>query len=388
MRTRLFLCCLALWGCQADKVAAPVEGGNPTKVTLPVEGGNPVLAARVVGESGVARSGIAVQLWEIADDTSHLDTFRLLGQSRADSEGWVRFQGKPGVPWVMVVSDSTEGASLEGYGVSDKAGQLSVARWGSLRGVWKGTGARPQWVGLARLPLRAKVQPDGSYYLPRVPWGRRAIVEGPANGRTGRAILATLEIKPGARVELDSAGQAKSGVLIDDFEGAGTGTLLVGKVAQGTWNFKAPQGDTSRIEPCSLEPQWFDVTRMSGDDGRGKAWKVRVENQLADSSARGGVVLELSPTGVDASALDSLTFQMRGNGQFQINLVGTRGTLVGVYQMPWTWGPMTVRMDRLVATGSTRKEILGSLQRVEWILRESANTEFWLDDLYAWGWIP
>ncbi|QQS04492.1 MAG: hypothetical protein IPK50_19710 [Fibrobacterota bacterium] len=388
MKSRLLLCCLVLCGCEADKVAAPVEGGNPTKVTLPVEGGNPVLAARVVGASGLARQGMPVQLWEIADDTNHLDTFRLLGESKADEQGWVRFTGKPGVPWVMVVTDSLEGASLEGYGISEAAGQLSVARWGSLRGVWKGRGARPGWIGLARLPVRAKLQADGSYFLPRVPWGHRAVVEGPSDGRSPRAILASVEVQPGARMELDSAGHAISAFLVDDFESPGTGSRLVGRVAQGTWNFKAPEGDTSRVEPGSLEPKWFDVTRMAGDDGRGKAWKVRVENELADSADQGGVTLELSPAGVDASTLDSLTFQMRGNGRFQINLVGTRGTLVGVYQMPWTWGPMTVRTDRLTEYGATRQEILGSLVKIEWILRESANTEFWLDDLYAWGWVP
>ncbi|HNY32509.1 MAG TPA: hypothetical protein PKO15_16605 [Fibrobacteria bacterium] len=388
MKARLLLCALVLAGCDSPNVAAPVEGGNPTKIAAPVEGGNPVLAARVVGAAGVVRPGMAVQLWEIADDSTHLDTFRLLGESRADDQGWVRFRGRSGIPWVMLVTDSLEGATLEGYGISEQAGQLSVARWGSVRGVWKGRGSRPKWVGLARLPVRAQLQRDGSYYLPHVPWGHRVLVEGPATGRAERAILASLEVLPGSHTELDSGLVTTNSVLIDDFEQLGNGTRLQGLVPQGTWNFKAPNGDTSRIEPGNLEPKWFDVTRMDGDDGRGKAWKVRVDNQMADTSAYGGVVLELGKEGVDASFLDSLTFRMRGNGRFQINLVGTKGRMVGIYTMPSTWGDVTIHTTRLTPYGATSEEVLGSLVRIEWILRESANTEFWLDDLVAWGWNP
>lgn len=388
MKSRALVLVLALWGCQQEKVVSPVEGGNPTQVASPVEGGNPLLAARIVSEAGVARPGLSVQLWEIADDSSHLDTFRLLGETRADSTGWVRFVGKEGIPWVMVVNDSIEGATLEGYGLSMRDGRIAVSRWGSVRGYWRGSGKRPSWVGLARLPLRANLQPDGSYFLPRVPKGRRAVVEGPAEGRVQRAILATVDVSAGDWLELDSSGRVHAGMLIDDFESPGIDSRLVGRVPQGTWNFKAPEGDTSRVEPGSLKPIWFDVTRMSGGDGRGKAWKVRVENDSADSASRGGVVLEISKTGLDASNLDSLSFRMRGNGRFQINFIGTRGSLTGVYPMPSIWGTVVVRPGHLLAYGASQREVLGSLVRIEWIMREKANSEFWLDDIVAWGWRP
>lgn len=388
MKARPWILALALWGCQQEKSVAPVEGGNPAQLASPVEGGNPVLAARIVSESGVVRPGLPVQLWEIADDSSHLDTFRLIGEARSDSAGLVRFAGKEGIPWVMVVTDSLEGAVLEGYGLSMREGRISVSRWGSVRGYWRGTGNRPSWVGLARLPLRTNLQPDGSYFLPRVPKGRRAVVEGPAEGRMERAILATLDVSAGDRLELDSSGRIHAGILIDDFESPGFASRLAGRVPQGTWNFKAPEGDTSRVEPGSLKPIWFDVTRMLGGDGRGKAWKVRVENDSADSAARGGVVLELSKAGLDASSLDSLSFRMRGNGKFQINFIGTRGSLTGILMMPPIWGTVIVRPAALVATGASHQEVLGSLVRIEWIMREKANSEFWLDDIVAWGWKP
>lgn len=387
-----------LSGCEAERTAMPVEGGNPDQTSpveggnpqpvAPVEGGNPVLAARVVSSNGAIRAGVAVKLWEIADDSIHQDTFCLLGRSVSDAEGIVHFRGKENRPWVMVVDDSLEGASLEGYGATPMAGQLSLARWGSVRGTWKGAGRRPSWVGLARLPLRASVSLDGSYWFPRVPWGHRVVVPGPWSTLTQRPVLASVEVAPGSRTEVDSTGGVHSGLLIDDFENPSRSTFLTGKVEDGRWNFIAPGGDTSRIEPGTLDDFWFGTTRMGGGDGRGNAWKIRVENLDADSLQRGGVFLNLSSKGIDASALDSLSFRMRGNGLIRVSLVGSRGKVDRVFTMPLVWATVVLRPSDFGSDPALVRSALGSLQRIEWISEERGNMEFWLDDLLVHGWVP
>lgn len=362
--------------------------GRDPLTEAPVEGGNPGIRFLVAGPDGAPRVGVAVMAWVRPDPGVFPDSFLLLDSATTDAAGMAFLEVRSGGAWRVLATDrKTDAGTIAGGEVAGGVATIRLDRGAAVRGVWAGLGDRPSHVGMASLPMRAEVAGDGTWRLSGLPAGRADLVE--VGSRHG--LLASLVLRPGDDLDLDTVradSTDTTSVLVDDFDHAGAATLLASRFPASVWTVVPPAGDSLRMEPRGNAAEWIEMARMDGGDGRGNAWKVRVQNVPADTVRRGAVRLGVVADGLDARTLAGISFRARGGLRLRVRYASVSGaTASRDLDVSDTWQTVTVVSQEMTPdAGVTVAGILAELAAIEFVVLDTTNVEFWLDDVRFRGW--
>jgi hypothetical protein len=358
----------------------------------PVEGGNPTLAARVLDTAGRALGQASVKIWSPPSFGYPASSFRLLDSTVTDSLGNFKLPRPEGMRWAVEIRTRNQAFTREASLIPADLGTITTEPLTSWDGIWSGAGAKPVWVGLANLPLRANVDADGHFRLDSLPPGRHVLVESARqDGTTGTVggVLGNLLVAGGKAMGPDTVRSQAGTLLVDDFEGQGAGTLLRTWFPASRWVVTPPAGDLARMTPSGNLEAGIDTTRIATGTERRKAWRLQIRPILGnDSVQRGTVGFRLDDVPVDASPLDSVSLWLKGSGTLRVRLVSATGSLQGdlTVDSMWTRRKVIVRDMMLMGNATSPSQVLTRLERIEFTYLDNAQTTLWMDEIRLHGW--
>lgn len=373
---------LALCGC----------GAAVQEAQMPVEGGNPTLAAIVLDTAGKAVASACVRIWSPPTFGHPGGGFELLDSTTTDSTGKFILPRPAGERWALEIRSSNHAYAREASqipGNLSAVGMEPIARW---EGVWSGAGAKPLWIGLAGLPLRAGVDAAGRFSMDSLPSGRHVLVESSRqDGTTGSVggVLGNLVVAHGLVIGPDTLKSDAGSLLVDDFEGQGAGTLLRPWFPASRWYVTPPGNDAARMSPSANLESSIDTTRLAAGTPRGKSWRLQIRPVLGnDAVQRGTVGFRLDASPVNATTLDSVSLWLKGSGTLRVRLVSGAGSLQGDLPMDsvWTRRKAIVRDMMLTGIATSPSQVLESLERIEFTYLDNAEATLWLDEVRLHGW--
>lgn len=370
-----FILLFVFWGCSGnEEMARPVEGGNPTIATHTV-----VMHIQDVNGKAAQKAWVQVVVppqWE-QDSTR----FLIVDSAYTDSLGKVKIHVPDSILtqiWVRQEETALLVSSAENLQDSIYTLQESPKVYGCIVGEWQPMDT----LYFALIPVHAILDSLGCFEVDRVPAGIHSLVY---QGR----VIKEQKISPIQSIDLGLIYTGAADFLLEDFESADVLTSISPWDALSKWYVNPPAWNAMNMLPQGSGDAEFAGQFVPSLDGFGMALEVWV-NPYADTTVqKGSVGVVLGADSIDRSDVDSVQFRIKGPVQLKVRFVTTKSTAAETtLAIGPTWERISIDPNQMILMGNqvTLPDILSAWNRIEWIVLDTSEVTFWLDDIHLWGW--
>jgi len=364
-----------LAGCGTDETAGRPAGDqteNGIRASVVDGSGAPVVGARVVAHPAT---------WLQQD--SFLPSHAASWVASTDSFGHVLLPLPAGRWQIEIIGSGRRaqfGATVD-EGILD-VGSRRIDPTGSIEGIAPAPGS---WIGVRGLGHGARADASGRFRMDSLPAGVVELVASDAS-HAWSVVGSGTESDCGI-LRTDSVQQ----VLLDDFED-GDPRHWWAPLAGGGWWYAVASDSVAASPTGLLAEAWKGIQRDSATGAR--LFHARFEFDSTETNPWAEIGVQLAPstsTSANLSALESVSFRIRGSGSVAIRFDSRlAGRLVAHLDLPDTWREIRVPLDsfRLEKADSTttRRQFLAAATGMAWEFL--ASGEILLDDIRLRGPTP
>jgi len=363
------------WGCSGkEEIARPVEGGNPTIATHTV-------VMQVQDVQGKAAQKAIVQVvvpprWEL-DSTQ----FFVVDSAYTDSLGKVKIQVPDSVAsyiWVRKEETALFVSSMENLQDSIYTLQESPLLSGCIVGEWQ----PKDTLYFAWIPVHTILDSLGCFQFVRVPAGSHQLVY-------QSQVIKELWVTPRKSMDLGVIYSGAADFLLEDFESADALTSISPWDALSKWYVNPPAWNAMNMLPQGSGDADFAAQLVPSLDGFGSALEIWVSPYSDTTVQKGSVGVVLGADSIDRSDVDSIQFRIKGPVQLMVRFVTSKSTAAETtLTIGPSWEHISIVPNQMKLMGNqvTLPEILSAWNRIEWIVLDTTEVTFWLDEIHLWGW--